>query len=158
MNFEKVKFLFILVVFTVMSGCSTSKLIITSEFLICNNFKDISGFKVIQIFPKGSLIPPTEYTESTEFRYASLTDSSFKWKNHKVFFNKSQQGFKWVPLPLNDTAWVPLSSNSNVDTIGNLKNNSWYLFKGLHNFGYLYYVYIDSLGAAKMYEINKSNY
>ena len=76
---------------------SNSKLIITSEFLI-NNSKELNGLKVIQIFPKDSLRPPSTYTESTEFRYASIADSSFKWRN-KLFFNKPQQGFEWVPLP-----------------------------------------------------------
>ena len=158
MFFGKNRLLFIWLLFTVIAGCSKSKLLITSEFLIVNNSKSIDEFKVIQIFPKGNIVPPSEYTESTEFRYCSMTDGSYKLMNQKIFFNKPQHGFKWVLLPLNDSAWIPLPDNQNVEIIGKLKNNSWYLFKGLHNFGYLYYVYIDSLGNSQMYEINKANY
>jgi len=51
-----------------------------------------------------------------------------------------------------------LYKKENVEIIGKLKNDSWYLFEGLSDFGYLYFVYIDNEGTAKTYEVNKSNY
>ena len=59
-----------------------------------------------------------------------------------------QQGFRWVPL----------YNKPPIDTIGKLKNKSWYLFTGLHDFGYFYFVYIDSIGRANVYSVNKSNF
>jgi hypothetical protein len=141
-----------------MSSCSNSKIIITSDFLINNNSKGVNSLEVIEIFPADNLTPPILYTESAEFRYASVVDSSFKLKKGKVFFTKPQEGYKWVFIPLADSAWIPTPNQPSVNFIGKLKNNSWYLFKGLHIFGYLYFVYIDNSGAAKIYEVNKSNY
>lgn len=154
-------FLKLLIVFIgliAMGGCSNGKIIITSNFLISNNSEGISSIEVIEIFPVDSLIPPNSYTESAEFRYASVVDSSFKLTSNKIFFNKPQEGYKWVFIPLVDSAWIPTNNQRTVAVIGKLKNNSWYLFKGLHNFGYRYYVYINNSGEAKVYEVNKSNY
>jgi len=147
MYLNKPNMLFILIVFSLLSGCSNSKLIITSEFILNNYSKELNGFQIIQIFPKDSLMPPSNYIESREFRYSFITDNSFKW-NKKIYFDKPQKGFKWVSL----------YKKENVEIIGKLKNDSWYLFEGLSDFGYLYFVYIDNEGTAKTYEVNKSNY
>lgn len=141
-----------------MLGCSTRKIIITNTFLIVDNSEGIKNFKVIQISPKDNLVPPTRYVESAEFRFISVSDKKFKWGD-KLFFNKNQAGIRWEILPLNDSIWVPPTYNEcTMDTIGKLKSNCWYLFKGLHNFGYKYFVYFDNSGEAKVYEVNKSNY
>jgi hypothetical protein len=122
-----------------------SKLEITSDYLIYNS-DYLSGFYIIQIFPEDSSLPPVKYIESNSFKYGFITDSSYE-KKSKIFFNRPHKGFKWVPL----------YDSPRIDTIGKL-SSGWYLIKGLHRFGYLYYVRIDSKGEAVVYEVNRSNY
>ena len=146
MHLNKKKVQFFLLTLIIQLGCFNSNLLITSEF-IKKKSKELNGFQIKQIFPNDTLMPPVSYTESDSFKYSFLTDSTFKWEN-KIYFNKAQKGFKWVPY----------YSRPNLDTIGKLKNKSWYLFEGLHDFGYFFYVYIDSFGIAKTYQVNKSNW
>jgi len=145
MHLIKIILLFISTFFITV-GCN-NKLIITSEFVINNSQKELNGFQITQIFPSDNLKPPSTYTENIEFRYSFVTDSSFKWEK-KIYFNKPQRGFKWVPLFI----------KGKIDTIGKLKNECWYLFEGLSDSGYLYFVYIDNQGNSEIYEVNKSNY
>ena len=156
MYFSKVKPTFILIYLMIISACRESKTIITPESAMVQNFKEFNQLEIIQIFPKDNLIPPSNYLQSSEFRYASITDSNFKW-NKEIYFNKIQKGFKWVRMPVNDSAWVPTYTQPNLGTIGKLRSESWYILKGLSNVGY-HLIYFDSKGAAKTYEVNRLNY
>ena len=103
-----------------------------------------------------NIFPDFWYTE-TSFIIGPFLSIQFHYMG--IDKNSFQAGIRWEILPLNDSIWVPPTYNEcTMDTIGKLKSNCWYLFKGLHNFGYKYFVYFDNSGEAKVYEVNKSNY
>jgi hypothetical protein len=138
---------FLLLILFGTSCINDSKLEITSEYLIYNS-ACLTGFHIIQILPEDGSSPPVKYLESSSFKYGFVTDGNYE-KKDKIFFSVTQKGFKWVSLYDYD--------GSRLDTIGKL-GSGWYLVKGLHKFGYLYYVRIDSKGKAEVFIVNKANF
>ena len=75
-----------------------------------------------------------------------ITRTKRKLLSQKVYFNK-------------DNGWNWNVNGIRKQTIGNLKNSTWYKFSELTmNNAYYKYVYVDSIGQTHVFNVNLANY
>ena len=126
---------------------------ITKDYVINPNWDkqsnrfDIKEMKLREGFE--NIVPSTatsqellqKLIEDEESSYgANIKYNGEEYAQRKVYFNR-KENFVWRKPPAVDP-----NRDTEYDTVGNLKKETWYLFAGLSKVNTLYYVYIDSTG------------
>ena len=129
-------------------GCSSQKINITSEYIeFLKKPTLLNSFQLSRIYVKDNKQPPENYVELKEEKFGILTDSTFKLKN-KIYFTQKQQGLTWVKF----------DGLKKIESIGDLKENNWYLITNLHHLGYKIFVFIKDDGTSATFIDQRVNW
>ena len=145
----------------IVSSCKEREVIITKDYVTNPNWSESNNdFAIYMMKPKDSsktidLKDPSEpelyhgLIEDTTFSYtANVEYNGEDYAKRKVYFN-SDNGFVWRKPPNIDP-----DRSSKYETIGELQQNTWYLFAGLSQFKALYYVYVDASDSIHVFKVS----
>lgn len=136
-------------------GClikNKEKVIITRDYIINPNWNEVNNYLTVykmKLKDSDQTIDLTDPSEA-ELYHGLVKDSSFLYSTNirhngedytkrKVYFNK-YNGFFWRNPPYIDT-----TRDITYETIGELKQETWYVFYGLSNIHTTaYYAYFDA--------------
>lgn len=151
--------------FTLVSfmGCREDKVTITKEYVINPSWDKISNSFTItkmKIKDSGESLELNNVS-SQQLLWKLVEDTSFSFTSNvkfngegyvkrKVYFNK-YNGFVWRKPPDIDP-----SRNITFETIGDLKQNTWYFLGGLGKEKTLHYIYLDSADSLHIYRVDAS--
>lgn len=140
--------LILLLTFSILTSGCNNKINITLSYIEFSKKPEyLNGFSFSRIIALDTKNPPSKYSEIKGERYCFLTDSTFSLSN-KIYFDRPQRGLKWVKV----------DGAEQYEIIGKLKKNQWYIFKTLHEFNYMIFVYFDNRGMSNIYIDNKVNW
>lgn len=141
-------------------GCGPGGTVtITKEYVINPNWNKLSNsFTVYKMTIKDSvnkidIINPTEQElyygliKDVNASYISnVTYNGESYSKRKVYFNKDN-GLSWKKMS-------EIHGSTEYRTIGELKQDTWYLFDGLSQFRSLYYVYVDAADSLHVFKVS----
>lgn len=142
-------------------GCQNlkeAKIIITKDYVINPNWSEANNsFVVYRMNLKDSsksinLKNPTEpelyhgLIKDTSFSYTGFVEYNGEdYAKRKIYFNRDN-GFQWLKnFP---------KSGSTKEILGELQQDTWYLFAGLSQFKTLYYVYLDTSDSLHVFKVS----
>lgn len=142
-------------------GCKEKEVTITKDYVINPNWDEVdNSFAVYRMKLKdSSQIIDLKDPSEPELYHGLIKDTSFSfvtnveyngedYAKRKVYFNRNN-GFAWTKSPDIDHDWIK------YETIGELQQETWYLFYGLSKIHTTaYYVYIDSSDSLHVFKVS----
>jgi len=147
-----IKSFFAGILFILITSCSFNEkeVTITKDYVINPNWSKLSNsFTITKMRFKDSIyIGVNEMTpydvirtlrrDSSFMFMTNVKYSGIEYNKRKVYFNKSN-GFVWRKFPSIDPSF-----SFGVDSLGELKSETWYRLGGLSTIKTLYFIYIDA--------------